>query len=64
MNDKVTGTFSILVPKRGKFWAFVRWLASAITWIGDRLDCYGYEVERKVYLHDENMEFIDESCGK
>ena len=64
VSDKVTGTFSVLGPRPGMFWTFVRWLAFAMQWSAERLEGYGYVVIRKVHLHDENLEFIDESAGK
>ena len=64
MNDKVTGTFSVLGPRPGTFWVFVRWLAFAMEWSAEKLERRSYIVVRKVYLHDENLENVDESDGK
>jgi len=64
VSDKVTGTFSVLGPRPGMFWAFVRWLAFAMQWSAEMLERHSYMVVRKVHLHDENLEFIDESAGE
>ena len=64
MSDKVTGTFSVLGPRLGIFWVFVRWLAFAMQWSAKMLERHSYIVVRKVHLHDENVEVIDESAGE
>jgi len=63
VSDKVTGTVSVLGPRPGIFWVFVRWLAFVMEWSAEKLEQYSYVVVRKVYLHDENLEFIDDSGG-
>ena len=64
VSDKVTGTFSVLGPRLGIFWIFVRWLAFAMEWSAEKLEQRSYMVVRQVHLHDENLEFIDESAGE